>query len=1112
MIRNKTTDDEEEALIREEINVYGSNHIDDNDDDYTWRSRTSSLVDASDDKRQSKRKPSSLEWATSSWTRWLYVVFFWWVNPLLKLGYNKILTDDDLDDLPHQDKSSILLEKLLIYDWSTTTTWRIVLRAFGKQTFHIGLLVFLLIAARIAQPLFLHSIVVLVVYKEKSGYLTLIGIFLSVGLYVSSMVQAFCHQHLLFRSTQIGIRIRNALTATIYRHLLSIDISSLQQTNSAQTINLVASDVAKFELLWIFGHYLWVAPLEAIITFGLLYWLIGFLPTCFAFIVLLLFIPAQIIISRYFSRFYQKTIVCSDKRIKAYSELLDGCQLIKMYNWEKLMEERVLNLRNDELSSIKLASHLRAINVALYCLAPCLMLLAAFGGLWILGYRLRSAEIFTALAFFGQIRLPVINFMSLNIERLSAVLVASKRIDTFMRLKKKQPQRRKPPATNGTTENNKSGTIIMRHASFSWGDNNPCLTSLNVDIKPGQFVGIIGSVGAGKSSLLAAILGEMNITDGNMQMSGSLSYAVQSTWIFADTIRANILIGKQFDQQRYLNVLRACCLDVDLKVFGEAGDLTMIGEKGVNLSGGQKARVSLARALYVDADIYLLDDPLAAVDSRVAKRLFDNCIGPQGLLKEKTRLLVTHQTHFLSSCDQCILLADGHIEKIGPVDQISNGHNHVNVLSADAKTDKHADDTQEITEKELDLSKSVADTKSILIDEIPITGHASWTVWRHLFTASSLGWFGLALLIILLLAGQILYDGTTFWLALWSHKSAHIQDKEHWYAYVFLGLVLGTIVVGLLRAMYCSYIMLCGSNRLHNRMLKSILNTSMRFFESNSVGRILSRASRDQQLVDELLPVIVFDAVQSILILTGSLTVIVLINPSVILVIIITLPVFWYLYHYYSRTNLQLKRLESVTRSPTYALFSSSLNGLTSIRAFKVENDFVRTFTERVDANTRAYLTVIGGIHWICLRYDLVAAIFVLMTPVLCIVWTYDTTTAFIPLALACCLNLVSRAQWIVRLFAETEYLMISAQRIDEYTKLQPEEDNGGHKGLVQIPPDWPNRGSIEFRNYTLRYRPELEPVLNNLNLRIKSNEKIGIIGRTGKLFYFYSLSDLSSL
>lgn len=452
-----------------------------------------------------------------------------------------------------------------------------------------------------------------------------------------------------------------------------------------------------------------------------------------------------------------------------------------------------------------------------------------------------------------------------------------------------------------------------------------------------------------------------------------------------------------------------------------------------------------------------------------------------------------------------MLLINGHIEKVSSIEQLSNRHNPINRIPADAKIENQLDNSEEITEAELDLSKSIQDKKSILVDELSSTGDIRWSIWLRLFTAPPLGWFGFVLLIILLVIGQALFDATSYWLAIWAHKSFDTQDQENWYAYVFIGLGLATIIIGFIRSIYCFHVMLCGSTFLHNRMLKCILYTSMRFFESNSSGRILSRASQDQQIIDELLPSVLFHAILAVLILMGSLVIVLMQNPFIIFLIIVILPIFYYLYRYYSKTYRQLKKIESLTRSPIYSLFSSSVNGLTSIRAFKVEDSFIQTYLERIDANTRAYLHLKGVIYWMCLRLEFITSAFIFAVAVLSVIFADERNGAFFALALACCLNITTRFQWAVRQFAEAETLTISAERVNEYTKLRAEEDNGGDQKLIEISSGWPNNGIIEFRNFTMRYRPELEPVLNNLTICIKATEKIGIIGRTGKNLFFFN-------
>ncbi|CAF1472632.1 unnamed protein product, partial [Adineta ricciae] len=515
------------------------------------------------------------------------------------------------------------------------------------------------------------------------------------------------------------------------------------------------------------------------------------------------------------------------------------------------------------------------------------------------------------------------------------------------------------------------------------------------------------------------------------------------------------------------------------------GDLTIVGEKGVNVSGGQKARIALARALYTDADIYLLDDPLAAVDHEVARRIYDECIGPNSLLKHKTRLLVTHQTHFLvESAQQIIFLREGQIDTDGRLEDTREIQSTIN--------EEEADDQPLL----FDLSKTTTDNKSIIANETTATGAVTWSVWYKLFTSTLFGWFAFALLIIIMLAGEGIFDVSNRWLSLWSAKSFKEQRSTD-YMYTYLGLTLGTLVIALIRAQYYFYLILSGSNHFHNQMLKGMLYTSLRFFESNPSGRILNRISKDQQVIDELLPMTLFDAVQCLLMTIGSLVIIGIVNPWVLLILVPLLPAFWWFRRFYLQSSRQIKRLESITRSPVYALFSSSLNGgLPTIRAFNVQQDFVDLFINRVDTNSRAFFILIAAVRWFGLRLDLMTSLLSLITSVLTIAFRHQIDPSSAALSLMYCINLTMLFQWAVRQSAEAENYMTSAERIYEYGQLVAEEND--QELFVQPPDDWPNQGIIEFKKYSMRYRIELEPVLNDIDVHIESKEKIGIIGRTG--------------
>ena len=1038
---------------------------------------------SSNDGTRNQRQSSQLEWQESSWTRWLHVLCACWITPLLSKGYAQSLTANDLDALPHHDKSSVLLNRLQSYDWASASTLRIVMQEFWKECALVGVLQVPFLITRVAQPLLIRQILLDIMNKQQSNRRAYLCAFF---VFVCAIVNSSFLRQTTFQSCRIAARIRNALTGIIYARSLSMKTTLSQQLSNGPIINLIINDTKKFEDTFTYMHYLWEGPLEAVIIFGLLCWIMKPIPTLLGYIILISYVVLQLLFGRKLGQYRGTTVSCSDKRVHAFGEFVHGYQVIKMYNWETLIMDQIRQLRQNESASIQRASRIRTVMSTQALTVTTLIGFCVIGSAWLLGYPLNTIDALTTLSLVALMRLTLGYYFVMAIEGLSEVRSASKRIDSFVYLTT-TPQQQDLRSSMPLIGPQGSGTIVMTNACFSWGDDKPCLSSLNLTIESSTLVGIVGCVGSGKSSLLAAILGEMNLTDGQCYINGSLlSYAAQSPWIFADTIRNNILLNQTFDSQRYRDVIHACCLDVDLSLLGPSGDLTVIGERGVNLSGGQKARISLARALYANADIYLIDDPLAAVDRTVAKQIYDRCMGANGLLKTKTRLLITHQTQLLSEAHRIIFLSHGHIDEQGHLDE----HTSPNDTTEKDETSPLADVLHDKT--------SILDIQPIIVEERSMDGRGGWLLWSQLLTAPPTGKFGLCLLLVLLLLGQLSYDGTNYWLSRWFNVSNKDQQYSPKFAYIYFGMTITTLLVNFLRIGYFFQIALQGADHLHNNMLAALLHTSIQFFETNPSGRILNRAGKDQQIIDEVLPRILLESLISLLMSLGSIVIICFVNAYVLLLFIALIPVIYFLCQFYLRSCHQLKQLENTTRSPIYDLFSSSLDGLTTIRAFNAKDSFIPLLADRIDTNTRAYISMHGAMQWLAIRLDF--AMNLIMFTIIALVVTFheQLELSAAALTLTYAINVSTWIQWTIRQLLEVAMMMTSAERVHQYAQLPPEDDQGGYQRLVKTPPIWPTRGTLEFRNYSLRHRAGLGLTLTNVNVRIESGQKIGIIGRTG--------------
>ena len=347
------------------------------------------------DGNKEARQSSRLAWSEASFFRWWRVLCWSWLNPILALGRQRTLTDRDLDDLTSEHCCSTLLDMLNQHDWTSNSAWKILFRVFGKRCLCIGLLLLPRMVVRIIQALFLRQIVKMIGNTTVYSSSGTLGYIYVVCLSVCMIVQLIIHHQFMFRSARVSLTIRTALSSIIYKRLLSTRQGAFQQTTVAQTINLVAHDTAKFEEFTALMHYLWQAPFEALVIFFLLWWIIGPLPVCVGYVVLLLLIPLQVVMSRLFGRYSMATRQLADKRVHAFNELIHGYHIVKLYNWEEPMKERVLRLRQSEFDSIRRASRLRATNTGLFFASVPLMALGTFGSAWLMGSPLTVADIFT---------------------------------------------------------------------------------------------------------------------------------------------------------------------------------------------------------------------------------------------------------------------------------------------------------------------------------------------------------------------------------------------------------------------------------------------------------------------------------------------------------------------------------------------------------------------------------------------------------------------------------------------------------------------------------------------------------------------------------------------
>ncbi|KAM9609979.1 ATP-binding cassette sub-family C member 4 isoform 4-T4 [Trichechus inunguis] len=980
-------------------------------------------------------------------------VFFWWLNPLFKIGHKRRLEEDDMYSVLPEDRSEHLGEELQGYwdkevlraekDAQKPSLIKAIIKCYWKSYLVLGIFTLIEESIKVIQPLFLGRIINYFENYDPSDSAALHTAYVhATVLTVCTLFLAILH-HLYFYHVQCaGMRLRVAMCHMIYRKALHLSNAALGKTTTGQIVNLLSNDVNKFDQVTIFLHFLWAGPLQAIAVTVLLWMEIGI--SCLAgMAVVIILLPLQSCIGKLFSSLRSKTAAFTDVRIRTMNEVITGIRIIKMYAWEKSFADLITSLRRKEISKILRSSYLRGMNLASFFVASKIIVFATFTTYVLLGNVITASRVFVAVTLYGAVRLTVTLFFPAAIEKVSEAIVSIRRIKNFLLLDEISQHNTQLPSDGKTIVHVQDFTAFWDKAS-----ETPTLRDLSFTVRPRELLAVVGPVGAGKSSLLSAVLGELPPSQGLVSVHGRIAYVSQQPWVFSGTVRSNILYGKKYEKERYEKVIKACALKKDLQLL-EDGDLTVIGDRGATLSGGQKARVNLARAVYQDADIYLLDDPLSAVDAEVSRHLFELCICQT--LHEKITILVTHQLQYLKAASQILILKDGKMVQKGTYTEfLKSGLDFGSLLRKENEETDQSPVPGTPTLRSRTFSESsvwsqlssrpslkegtqedqtTENVQATLSEESRSEGKVGLKAYKSYFAAGA-HWLIIVFLMLLNAAALVAYVLQDWWLSYWANEQSALNITVNgkgnvtetldlnWYLGIYSGLTAATVVFGIARSLLVFYVLVNSSQTLHNKMFESILKVPVLFFDRNPVGRILNRFSKDIGHMDDLLPLTFLDFIQTFLQVVGVVAVAVAVIPWIAIPLIPLAIIFFILRQYFLETSRDVKRLESTT----------------------------------LDAGQ-------------------------------------------VGLSLSYALTLMGMFQWCVRQSAEVENMMISVERVIEYTDLEKEAPWEYQK---RPPPTWPHEGVIVFDNVNFTYSLDGPLVLKHLTALIKSREKVGIVGRTG--------------
>ncbi|KAI1335138.1 P-loop containing nucleoside triphosphate hydrolase protein [Xylariaceae sp. FL0016] len=1095
---------------------------------------------------------------------------FSWMTPMMKYGYKQYLTEEDLWGLPSSDKSSGTgdrFEKAWQYELKHRrggpSLWVTMFKAYGGPYAMATVFKIVNDLASFAQPQLLRLLISFVEsYSEgKVPQPPIKGAAIALAMFFAACLQtAMIHQYFQ-RAFVTGMHIKSGLTSAIYKKSLKLSNEGRSSKTTGDIVNYMAVDAQRLQDLTQFAQQVWSAPFQITICMISLYQLVGW-SMLSGIGVMLIMIPINGLVARFMKRLQKQQMKNKDARSRLIAEIVNNMKSIKLYAWSTAFMNKLNYVRNDlELKNLRKIGAGQAFANFTWSTTPFLVSCSTFAiFVWTHDVPLTTEIVFPALALFNLLTFPLA-VLPMVITAIIEATVAVSRLTEYLTAEEVQPD---AITVGAPAEEQGEDSVVIRDGTFSWNrhESKEVLKGIEFTAHKGGLTSVVGRVGAGKSSLLQSVLGDLWKVHGTVNIHGSVAYVAQQPWIMNATVKENVIFGHRYDSNFYEKTVKACALLDDFAQLPD-GDETVVGERGISLSGGQKARVALARAVYARADIYLLDDCLSAVDSHVGKHIIDNVLGANGLLSTKCRILATNAIAVLPDSDYIYQLKDGGIAECGTFRQLmamkggvaelvrSTGQDSGPASSESSPSGSSSgtptfmepdnnQDKEEIEEAQENLAElapiktgpstnvqrrtgsmstlrrasaaSFRGPRGKLSDEEDPSaktrqskehleqGKVKWDVYLEYAKTSNLG--AVSIYMLALLAAQTAQIGGSVWLKNWAERNSAAGGNPEVGKYLGIYFAFGigsaalTVIQTLILWIFCS---IEASRKLHERMATAIFRSPMSFFDTTPAGRILNRFSSDVYRLDEVLAR-TFNMLFVNLARSGFTLVVISVGTPIFVALIVPLSaVYYWVQRYYLRTSRELKRLDSVSRSPIYAHFQESLGGISTIRAYRQQERFELENEWRVDANLRAYFPSISANRWLAVRLEFLGAVIILAAAGFAIISVTNhsgLSAGMVGLAMSYALQITTSLNWIVRQTVEVETNIVSVERVLEYARLPSEAPEIIHRN--RPPVAWPARGAVQFNNFSTRYREGLDLVLKNINIDIKSHEKIGVVGRTG--------------
>uniref|UniRef100_A0A671KAW8 ATP-binding cassette sub-family C member 9-like n=1 Tax=Sinocyclocheilus anshuiensis TaxID=1608454 RepID=A0A671KAW8_9TELE len=1089
---------------------------------------------------------------------------YWWMNPLIIGAHKRPIELKKIGKLPIAMRALTNYMRLKdSYEEQRQKTedpdkspsiWKSMYRAFGGSILLSSTFRYMADLLGFAGPLCISGIVghldnsteidrtnktanmIFGVYFMSSTELLQNTSVLAVLLFLALVLQRTFLQASYYVTIETGINLRGALLAMIYNKILRLSTSnmSMGEMTLGQINNLVAIETNQLMWFLFLCPNLWAMPVQIIMGVILLYYLLGNSALIGAGIILLL-APVQYLIATKLADTQKSTLDYSTDRLKKTTEILKGIKLLKLYAWDNIFCDRVEETREKELTSLKTFALYTSMSIFMNAAIPIAAVLATFvTHAYVEEVRLSPAKAFASLALFHILVTPLFllsTVVRFAVKALVRYVTKSNKLSnpTLLHNIAQRVPTKNVHVSRGRQEIQIPRGCECSHTNlhlkgavndgfFTWGSNLSTLSDINIRIPTGQLTMIVGQVGCGKSSLLLAMLGEMQTISGKVYWSNknrySVAYAAQKSWLLNATVEENITFGSPFNKQRYKAVIDACSLqpDIDLLPFG---DQTEIGERGINLSGGQRQRICVARALYQNTNIVFLDDPFSALDIHLSDHLMQ-----EGILKflqddKRTVVLVTHKLQYLIHADWIIAMKDGSVLREGTLKDIQTHdvklYEHWKTLmnrqdqelekvflqtTLERKTLRRAfysreaknqiDDEDEEEEVEEDDDDNMSTT----------TSRRSKIPWKMCCRYLSSGGFLMVFLMVSSkLAKHSVMVAIDYWLAAWTSSNPHNQSLHRSYVPVFIILCGAAIALCLITSLTVEFLGVAAATNLHHNLLNKIIHAPIRFFDVTPLGQILNRFSADTNIIDQHIPPTLESLTRSTLLCLSAIGVIAFVTPAFLIALVPLAVAFYFIQKYFRVASKDLQDLDDSTQLPLLCHFSETAEGLTTIRAFRHEARFKQRMLELTDTNNTAYLFLSAANRWLEVRTDYLGAVIVLTAAVTAI-WT-SSQSGLVGLGLTYALTVTNYLNWVVRNLADLEVQMAAVKKVNSFLSTESENYEGS-MDVSQVPEDWPQHGEIKIQDLCVRYDTMLKPVLKHVNAHINPGQKVGICGRTG--------------